>query len=167
MTSRRFKELILPCRMRMYRYAHAMLHSGADAEDAVQDAYVRLWERRESLPEPANVEAYVMRTVHNICIDRLRNSGHEISTDDPIPDVVAEDSTAESSADSDTRLLLGLINRLPERHRQIIIMRELKQYTFEFIERHTGLSAVNIRVILSRARKQLKQLYQDEHHGTD
>ena len=67
-----FKRIWLPLDGSLYRVAFSILGSEADAKDAVQDLYLKLWNRRESLSEVDRPLGYGIRLIRNICIDRLR-----------------------------------------------------------------------------------------------
>ena len=67
-----FKDVWLPLSDSFYRMAYSMLGSEADARDAVQDLYIRLWNIRSHLGNVESPMAYGARVIRNICIDRLR-----------------------------------------------------------------------------------------------
>ena len=56
---------------------------------------------------------------------------------------------------------MKLIGQLPEQQQQIVIMRDVDDRPYEEIEEATGLSAVNIRVLLSRARKKIREQFKE------
>ena len=56
----------------MYRAAYRLLGNAQDAEDMVQEAFIRLWEKRETAMQAGNAEAYCVALTKNLCIDRLR-----------------------------------------------------------------------------------------------
>ena len=69
-----FSRTYLPLRDATYRVALHLLESSDDAMDAVQDLYIRLWERRDALDAVRNPGAYCITLVRNICIDRIRSA---------------------------------------------------------------------------------------------
>ena len=82
MTAGEFKEKYLPLGEPLYRVAFYMLESGADAEDAVQDLFVRLWSSRDSLDSVRNPKAYCITMLRNICIDRMRAAASSVRTEE-------------------------------------------------------------------------------------
>ena len=72
MTHREFKTRFLPCHEKMYRIAFRYLGNEYDAEDMVQNAYLKLWEKRDSLESIENNEAYALTIVKHLCLDKLR-----------------------------------------------------------------------------------------------
>ena len=67
-----FKKQFLPHSEVMYRAAYRLLGNAQDAEDMVQEAFIRLWEKRETAMQADNAEAYCVALTKNLCIDRLR-----------------------------------------------------------------------------------------------
>lgn len=61
-----FKQQFLPCHAKLYRVAFRLMGNVQDAEDMVQEAYLKLWKKRDELPEVASIEAYCV-TLIKIC----------------------------------------------------------------------------------------------------
>ena len=110
----------------------------------VQEAYLKLWNKRDELAGVLNTEAYCVTLVKNLCYDALRRSR---------PD---EDGHAPEDEVNQVRRLIG---RLPEQQKRVILLRDVNDCSFEEIEQATGLNAINIRVLLSRARKKIREQY--------
>ena len=141
---------------KLYRVAYYILESEADAEDALQELYLKLWKGRDLLDDVLNPQAYSVRLLKNICIDRIRSASHVVLTDS-LPEKDGGYSQ-DDSIDSRDRLdkVLSAIKSLPERQAQILRLRLIEGKTYSQIARITGLNYLTIRVALSRARKSLK-----------
>ena len=74
MTEARFHTVWIPLQERFYRVAFYILEDRADALDAVQDLYVKLWKIRDSLDLVRNPGAYGALLMRNLCIDRIRKT---------------------------------------------------------------------------------------------
>ncbi|MDR1331466.1 MAG: sigma-70 family RNA polymerase sigma factor [Tannerella sp.] len=160
MDAKEFTECFYPFHPKLYRVARALLDSPDDAEDILQDAYCRLWDRRSELSELRRPEAFCVTLVRNLCIDFLRSPGRR--TDDEAADgalQVEAHTTPESDfvSGESVRRIETLIYRLPEKQRTVMQMRACAECTSEEIEAATGESAANVRVLLSRARKTLRE----------
>ena len=158
MTEQTFHTVWVPLQDRFYRVAYYLLEDRADALDAVQDLYVKLWERRDSLDLVRNPGAYGTLLIRNLCIDRIRrNRPGEALTDDlpgkPPPD---EDLILRESLGN----LFRAMDQLPESQRNLLNLHLLQGLSYEEIARETGLTPLNIRVQVSLARKKLKR-YED------
>lgn len=68
-----FKRLFLPLHPKLFRIAYALVENKADAEDILQDAYYKLWSRRNELTDIQNPEAFCVTLVKNLCLDFLRS----------------------------------------------------------------------------------------------
>ena len=68
-----FKQRFLLFHPKLYRIAYALLDNKADAEDILQDAYCKLWNKRDELGDIQNPEAFSITLVKNLCLDFLRS----------------------------------------------------------------------------------------------
>jgi RNA polymerase sigma-70 factor (ECF subfamily) len=161
MDAARFKEQFLPLHPRLYRVAYALTENSLDAEDILQDAYCKLWSRRGELAHVLNPEAFCVTLVKNLCLDFLRsarNEGSQTLADNlPLPGSTSPET--ELVGRDELRLVERLIERLPLNQRQVLRLHSIEGCSSEEIEQITGLSAVNIRVLLSRARKFIREHY--------
>ena len=71
-----FTSVFVGLRQRLKRIATGIIGDSDDAEDALQDAFCRLWSRRDRIAGSSEVEALSVTTVHNVCIDALRRQSH-------------------------------------------------------------------------------------------
>lgn len=156
-----FKQLLLPLYPRLQRVALRMLGNVEDAEDMVQEVYMKLWCRREELPDVQNMEAYCVALTKNMCIDRLRLAEVDRVDVDGVPlSLAAADDVASRLERQDAVEQVKLIiETLPEKQQQVITLRDIRDCTFEEIEEQTGLTAVNVRALLSRARKTIRERF--------
>ena len=156
-----FKQLLLPLYPRLQRVALRMLGNVEDAEDMVQEVYMKLWGKREELPDVQNMEAYCVALTKNMCIDRLRLAEVDrVDVDDVSLSLAAADDVASQLERQDAVEQVKLIiETLPEKQQQVITLRDIRDCTFEEIEEQTGLTAVNVRALLSRARKTIRERF--------
>ena len=159
MTAEEFKRRFLPLSRRLYTVAWRLTGNRQDAEDIVQECYIKLWNKRNDLGHVVNIEAYAVTLVKRMCYDsfnaRRNDSETEISdSQTPITENVTEQR-------DELNHVQRFIEQLPEQQKTVIKMRELDNCSFEEIEEHTGLSSINIRVLLSRARKRIREQFND------
>jgi len=159
MTAGDFKQNYFSLHPRLYRTAFAILKNAEDAEDIIQEAYCKLWDSREKLAEIKTPEAYCVTLVKHLCIDFLR-SPKAAQNDYSIDDYDFPDNSANSGDDMESKETIdnikSIIKNLPEKQQRILNLRGFAGCSLEEIETITGESAVNIRVLLSRARNTLK-----------
>ena len=156
MTESLFHTEYLSLAQTLYRIAYFMLESEAEAEDAVQEVYARLWESRDRLEGVQSPKAYCIRMLKNLCLDRIRRT-QILSFPEELPDktfVPGPDDTL----DAKTRLnkVLEAVKVLPERHRNVLYLRTVEGLSYEEIAERTGMNYLTCRVLLSQARSKIK-----------
>ena len=159
MEAETFKQRFLPFHPKLYRVALALVESPEDAEDILQEAYARLWSKRVSLEAVQNPEAFAITIVRNLCLDFLR-SPRSNSRSEPLEAITlpSEDSPDRQVEQRDQlRQVRRLIEELPPNQRQVIRLRGMEDCSLEEIAQITGFSDTNVRTLLSRARKYIKE----------
>ncbi len=161
MDAESFKKQFLPYHPRLYRIAYALTENSQDAEDILQDAYCKLWNKRNELAHIQNTEAFCVTLVKNLCFDFLRSPvrNRNESLAENISLAAGNSPEVEVIEQDEIRQIQQLIDKLPENQRQVIRLKGMKDCSLEEIEQITGLSAVNVRVLLSRARKIIREQY--------
>ena len=163
MDAREFKQRFMPHHRLLYRVAYQLTGNALDAEDLLQDLYLKLWQKRDDLPDEAMKEAYLATMIRNLFIDQRRlkhvDASAELKNEDGPPDERSLDRQID--ARDEVRQMEGLISELSERDAKIIQMHLVDDRSYEEIERDTGLSQGNIRIIVMRTKKKLKQQFQN------
>ncbi len=157
-----FSEPSPELRSKLLAVAYRMLGSAADAEDAVQDAFVRLQEagRRGAI---ANPEAWLVKVTTRLCLDRLRQARRRQEYHGPwLPEPVPNDWAGAASdraelADSLSMAFLVLLETLSPAERATYLLREAFGYEFNEIGALLDKTPANVRQILARARKRIEQ----------
>ena len=156
MTQKQFHSEYLPLAADLYRVAFYILESRAEAEDAVQDTYLKLWELREGLDQVRSPKAYSMTLLRNICLDRLRRAQKMDADGQAVQFAAAMPPDEKLDAKSRLGRILEAIDALPEGQRKVLLMHTVEGLSYEEISRITGMNNLSLRVLLSRARKKLK-----------
>ena len=157
MTDKLFHTQYLSLADALYKVAFYILETQQDAEDAVQELYLKLWKNKDVLDGIKNPKAYAMTILRNLCLDRIRQSSR-IAEEEP-----AEQNEASTDPyrqmDEKERLekVLAAVKSLPERQREILILRTIQDLSFEEITERTGMNYLTIRVLLSRARQTIRK----------
>ena len=158
MDAESFKKKFLPYHRKLYFVAYKLLENAADAEDLVQEAYLKLWDKREGLSVISNPEAFSVTLVKNMCFDLLRSGKYVLNRQMVELDTVNDAQSADNLEFRDeVQEIKRIIAQLPEQQQRIVTLRDVKGCSYEEIEHVTGLNAVNIRVLLSRARKKIRE----------
>jgi len=156
-----FKTKVLPVKDRLYRLALHMLRSVPEAEDILQDAMLKLWDKRQQLDTYRSIEALAVTITKNMCLDRLKSKKHKNQLDVQEMELDSGFITPYKKVElSDSvKIMTQAFAALPEQQRLLISLRDMEGFSYEEISEQTGLEINNIRVGLSRARKKARELY--------
>ena len=116
-----FKQQFLPCHAKLYRVAFRLMGNVQDAEDMVQEAYLKLWKKRDELPEVASIEAYCVTLIKNLCYDSLRSCRPDEDSRLPEELNLPTDSNMvhEIEQKDEANQVKKLIGQLPRQHQQL------------------------------------------------
>lgn len=166
MTHKEFCETYITLSESLYRVAFYILESREDAEDALQDLFLRLWQSRDTLSAVHNPKAYGITLMRNICIDRVRKgrgNGAVVSLESFNGEETGSSSLSREDAEScleiseKTDRVLSLIGTLPKGEREVMKLRVLEELSYDEISKRTGMNPLTLRVLLSRARKKIRK----------
>jgi RNA polymerase sigma-70 factor (ECF subfamily) len=155
-----FKEKVLPLRKQLLSHAKRLLDDPADAEDVVQDVFMKLWDMRMELDNYRSIPALSAQMTKNLCLNRLRECrrGYEgldgLTKEHPSPQPDAQLEEKDSVAH-----LMRMIDRLPGIQQTVLRMKHVDGFEVEEIASLTGSAPETVRVNLSRARKKIKDLF--------
>ena len=154
-----FKQLFLPCHRKLFSVAYRLMSNAQAAEDMVQETFLKLWTQRDQMEKVDNPEAYSITVLRRIFYDKMR-AGHlqEVDKDVGSLQVSSSQNISKQLEEADEyQYVRLLITHLPEPQARIMLMRDIEDRSFEEISTETGLTEVNIRSILSRARKKIRE----------
>lgn len=160
MTEEEFAALYSATAEALWRYLYRASGLRDVADDLLQEAYLRFIGRERNAMRIEDARPYLFRIASNLLHDRWRRRDGLL----PIPDQVAESAVAGSEATVDT---LRMLSRLKPRSRELLILAYVEGMTHREIANVTGLRAISVRVLLSRARNEALRLLQaeGETHG--
>ncbi|NLN25421.1 MAG: RNA polymerase sigma factor [Bacteroidetes bacterium] len=151
-----FVNTVMPFKDKLYRIAKRILISEDEAEDAVQEVYVRLWNSRENLKTYRSPEAFAVTITKNYCLDRLK-SKQAGNLKIVHSNYEAKESIERNiEAREGVSLVLKIMESLPTQQRIVLQLRDIEQYEFSEIAEMLESNETAIRVALSRARKAVR-----------
>ena len=142
----------------LFSIAYRMLGSASEAEDVVQDAWLRA--RQDEDADVRSPRAYLTTIVTRLCIDHLRSAERTrmVYPGPWLPEPLAEPNQESAElASSLTTAFLVLLERLTPTERAVFLLREVFELDFDDIAKTIGKSAANTRQILTRARSRLQE----------
>jgi len=153
-----FKKQVLPLKNKLFRFANRLLEDREEAEDMVQEVFIKLWNRRDKLDEYRSVEALAMVSTRNLCLDKLKRRKITIERIENLRDEMTESRQDQKTDLSDiVHKIHQIIQTLPEQQQSIIQLRDIEGYDFEEIAELLDMNENAVRVNLSRARKKIRE----------
>ncbi len=168
-----FEELVRSHGGRLLSVARRFLGSSEDAQDAVQEAFIRAFKAIHTFEERAQLQTWLHRILVNTALMKLRERARkpETSIDELLPTFAADGhQTVESREWSDALLerketagiVREAIGRLPERYRVVLVLRDLDERDTAETARMLGTTTTVVKVRLHRARQALRTLLDRE-----
>ena len=165
MTADSFKKEVLPIKNKLYRFALRMLGSHEEAQDTVQETFLRLWSKRDKLGEYRSLEAFAMIITKNLCLDKLKSSRNRNVELKDQPEAASSKTPYDSTEMADMKTkVIHIINALPEQQKMVIHMRDIEGLGYDEIAEILEMSLNNVRVNLSRARKKVRDIIIKAHN---
>jgi RNA polymerase sigma factor (sigma-70 family) len=168
MKSKEFIFLLEPFKDKLFRIAKRLLVSHEEAEDATQEVIVKLWKQKDKLNEYKSVEALAVTMTKNYCLDQLKSKRAQnlkivhSNYRDWNPGI--EQKIEEQD---NTNWIGKIVATLPETQKLVFQLRDIEGHEFEEIANMLEISETNARVLLSRARKTIKEALIKKHqYGT-
>ncbi len=140
---------------KMYRVAYNVLHDVDAAEDAVQNAFVKLFMSKVVFEDESSDDCikYIIRVIKNSAIDIYNKRASELTDSiDDFPNITAANSNPSSDFS-----LIDDIQKLPDKYRKVVECLAIKEMTIQETAKYLGISNVNVRKRYERARKMLKK----------
>ena len=148
------------------RYCHAMYNTACrivnnsdDAEDVMQEAFIKAFSKLHSFKANSTFGAWLKRITINESLSWLRkNNKYETDSIDDYPNKIVEEDTIDIHDSSETvQEILQAISSLKDNYRVAITLHLIEGYDYEEMMQIMQVSYANIRIIVSRAKKKLKE----------
>lgn len=153
----------------LFRTARSILKSDAEAEDALQEAYLRAWRALSGFRADAKLSTWLVRIVLNEALGRLRRQGAQIIALDIAMHSTEAETQAALTADPDRqpdrlamraeirRLMEARIDLLPDVFRSVFMLRAVEEMDVEEVSQALGIPAATVRTRFFRARSLLRE----------
>jgi RNA polymerase sigma-70 factor (ECF subfamily) len=173
----RFAELVGHQQRRAVRIAYHYLRDAHDADEAVQDAFVKVFTHITTYREDLPFEVWFTRILVNSCLDMRKARARRLrwavpmpgssETSAPLPDPVAPQPSPEARLMSGERAreIAAAVEQLPDRQRTVFTLCHVAEQTTGEVSRALGLSEATVRVHLFRAVRRLRKLLAPDRPG--
>jgi RNA polymerase sigma-70 factor (ECF subfamily) len=170
-----FAAVIQHHNQRLFRIARSVVGDDAEAEDVVQETYVRAFAKVTHFRGEASISTWLTRIALNEAIDRVRRrrpqvdlrlvespgSHMEEGAMSPKPDSTHTDPEKAAAIAEIRRLIESAIDRLPEAFRVVFVMRDIEEMSIDETSTHLGLKPETVKTRLHRARRLLRTQLED------
>jgi RNA polymerase sigma-70 factor (ECF subfamily) len=171
MTRTDFNELVHQLSRKLYGFAFRILRNQEEAEDAVQEIFIKLWNMRKELKKFKSIEALSTTMIKNFCIDQLRKQKSFVSEEfnnSNSYDLTSPSPHEQMAEAESNKIIYQIIDNLPDIYKEVVKYRDIEGFSYEEIAEKTGQNINTLRVNLSRARGFIREeykKYQNEHRG--
>lgn len=162
-----FGELVTMYEKKVYALAFRMCKNAEDAEEAAQEAFLSAWQGLKFFRFESSFSTWLYRLTSNACIDHLRKEQRHknaaaLSLDDEETYIDAEDTASPTPQETVERkelraLIEEGLQRLTPEHKEVLVLREMHQLSYDEIAETLGLDSGTVRSRISRGRKQLRK----------
>ncbi len=146
----------------LFRVAHSLLRNRAEAEDVVQDAFVRVLQHRGGLPAVRDFRPWLIRIAWNLALDRRRRIQPDQADEVFLQSLIASQVSADQALAEaqQTRRVLESIDRLPKPERQALLLSAMEELSTAEIADVMGKTESAVRALLHRGRTRLRERLQ-------
>lgn len=163
--SEKFELIYHKYRVLMYRVAYGVLNNRQDAEDAVQSAFVKIYDHIADIGEidSPRTRSFLMVVTRNVCLNELRSKRHDSSAELDELDIAAEESVEDEVFSAiGVAAIEKALRELPEKYRDVLYLTVFREYDLHGAAELLGITYENAKSRLQRARKKLAELLDKE-----
>ena len=162
MTKQDFKQLFEQYYNPLCNFANSILYDSTKAEDAVQDVFVKMWQKKDTLEDLEHLKSYLFRATKNKCIEYLR----KLKLDQKLSEESARQLEVSSSINTDDEAdkyllkekLFNSIRQLPPKCRDVFTMSKINGLTYNEIAEELGISSKTVENQMGRALRLLREM---------
>lgn len=166
MKKKQFKIVVNTYKDLIYNYAFYFINNRQETEDIVQEVLIKIWKNLNVVVN-ANQKAWILKTTKNLCLDQLRKRkkmNYSIDENSGQQDIFENVKLSFDSLENEIeqkdiqQIFLKILSKLPERIREILILREVMEYSYYEISESLDISLNTVKVSIHRGRKILQTL---------
>ena len=168
-----FSALVQIYEKKAYNFAFRMLRDKEEAEDATQEAFLRVFDKIDTFSGNSSFSTWFFTVLNNVCLDILRKRARRITTvsinqtkdtEDEF-ELQIEDSSPgpyeELQKKTAMELLEESLELLSQEHKEVIILRDINGFEYEDIAKILGVSLGTVKSRISRARLSLRKILEN------
>lgn len=166
MASDFFNQSVLPLKDKLYRLALSIVKDRTEAEDIVQDVFLKIWSKQDEWELIDNVEAYCYRSIKNLSFDRLESmaarSAEKYNAEmDNMMFIDTKNPHTAFVEKEQIDIIFRCVEKLSENQRMVFQLREIEGMSYKDIAKSLDMSEELVKVSLFRARRKIKELLEE------
>ena len=145
-------------------YAFTIIHDLNDAEEVVQDVFLKLWEKHQSIKIHASLKSYLYRAVHNSCLNRLKHQKVKQKHDEhwlSQKETVSEDASKKVREEEIEKAIHDAIEGLPEQCKAVFMLSRFEHLTYAEIADNRSISVKTVENHMIKALRILREKLKD------
>ena len=154
--SKKYRQWVKEYQNQAWTVARYILKDAQEAEDATQEAFVKLWDNQDKI-DPKRVRSWLMKVTRNGCLDRLRRRRDNVEFDESYMTGDVSGPMQDVAANETREWLKHAIAGLKEPYRSLVVLRDVNQHSYEEVAGMLELNLAQVKTYLHRARKQLRE----------
>ncbi len=143
----------------LFRVAHSVLRNPTEAEDVVQDTFLRVMEHKQKIPEVRDLRVWLVRITWNLALDRRRRIRPDQIDDAFAHTLIGRNTPADVTLDESRELarVFREIDRLPRAERQVLVLSAIDELDTRELAQVLNKSESAVRALIHRARTRLRE----------
>ncbi len=155
---RLFEQLMRKYNQRLYRIGMSVLANEAEAEDAMQTAYINAYEHLSGFGHRASFGTWLTKIMLNQCYEQRRKNKHLLTTIEQTDNIAIMNTAVNELANKELgRTLQQAVARLPEKYRVVFVLREIEDLSVRETSAALQIEESNVKVRLNRAKTMLRE----------
>ena len=138
-------------------YARRIIKDADASEDIVHEVFIKLWEKREQIDPQQSLKSYLFTSVHNRCLNYIRDNKKFTERDEYFENSKLTDDTAEVEQSELEAKVFEAINKLPEKCKEVFQMCKLEELKYSEVAEKLGISIKTVENQMGKALKVLRE----------
>ncbi len=154
-----FEKLAISVKDKLYRFALRITGDMAEAEDVVQEVFIKVWNKRDDMEAINNQEAYCMTLTRNLSLDKIRSKHRQTMEIGEALQLIDSESTPYAHLEKNDALnrIRKWMQDLPEKQRLTMHLRDIEGMTYDEISESLEMPLAQVKVNLHRARQFIRE----------
>jgi RNA polymerase sigma-70 factor (ECF subfamily) len=160
-----FEEIYEQLKLPLYKFCLRMISDEETAFDIVHDVFLKFYERLNTIDQISSLSSLLFKIARNKCLNYLRDKKEKVKIEET--EIISEDNLEQKiDLNENTKRLQRILNLLDEDYREILILREWNDLSYNEIAEITGLTVPAVKSKLFKARKKLVEIFK-KYYGDE